>query len=444
MRGSNKTAKTLLILTNRRNQTTIERILLERLMPDLSRFRYRYARGFRRRELLAALLLLWAALGFGQATVRSIVCRSGNGNFDAEFRTGVRIHVGAARNEFATHSCAAKLTWDNQDLPIATGVAELDVDAFGADLGYGVPVAAFQIKKSDSDCCVDYRIYSLEKPPRLLRTLSGGDFFNASDTDLDGVVEIWTNDAAAVNGLERLTLGELDSAPIVVLRLVGGRLLNVSAEFQSYFDDEIATIRGKVSSRDLEDFKRSDGRLDATPTPESAGSMHHLRTVKIKVLEIVWAYLYSGREQDAWRSLSEMWPEADVDRIRALLIQAQEHGIQGQTEVLPAGYSQRKKKRAQIFDTTSGPRVARDLRPPRPILLELPPPSELQPSASSQVEMLLDLIVDSAGKVRSATTSGKGIDPERIKTAFTWKFIPAFKDGRAVASRGRIAVSPKQ
>jgi hypothetical protein len=49
-----------------------------------------------------------------------------------------------------------------------------------------MPMAAFQIKKSDSDCCVEYRIYSLEKPPRLRRSITGAGFFNASDIDLDG------------------------------------------------------------------------------------------------------------------------------------------------------------------------------------------------------------------------------------------------------------------
>jgi hypothetical protein len=43
--------------------------------------------------------------------------------------------------------------------------------------------------------------------------------------------------------------------------------------------------------------------------------MHRRRVTKIKVLEIVWAYLYSGREQQAWDALAEMWPSSDLDRI---------------------------------------------------------------------------------------------------------------------------------
>jgi hypothetical protein len=135
--------------------------------------------------------------------------------------------------------------------------------------------------------------------------------------DWDGRVEIWSNDAAAVNGFENLTLGELGSAPTVVLRFAHGRLLDAGTEFQSYFDDEIAKIRTGISSQDLKDFKNSDGRLAESQTPANADRLHRLRVAKIKVLEIVWAYLYSGREPDAWHSLAEMWPTADLDRGRS-------------------------------------------------------------------------------------------------------------------------------
>jgi len=39
-----------------------------------------------------------------------------------------------------------------------------------------------------------YKVYSLEKPPRLLPTITGGDWFSAADTKLEGRTEIWTSD----------------------------------------------------------------------------------------------------------------------------------------------------------------------------------------------------------------------------------------------------------
>jgi len=419
------------------------------LLPNIDRLRSR-------RQFAAAFVLcLCLTPCICQTQARSVLCREGIGVFDAEFRSGVRVHIGASRDggvaTLATRACAAKLGWEKQELAVANGARELDLDAFGVDLGDGVPVAAFQIKKSDAQCCVDYAIYSLEKPPRLLRTITGGDFFSASDRDLDGRVEIWANDAVGVDGFENLTLGELDSPPMVIFRFVRNQLLDVSAEFQSYFDDEIAGLRAWTQagthSQDVRDFRDSDGKLGENPTPGSADRLHRLRMAKIKILEIVWAYLYNGREQDAWRSLAGMWPPSDVDRIRAALVKAYGQGIRRQADGTSAGPPKGRKKQARIFDAISRPGASRKLEviPPAAILLELPPPSEIQSPAPAQ-ELFLDLVIDGAGKVRSAEPSGKmkWSDPERLKAALTWKFTPAFKDGRPVASRVRIAVSPKQ
>ena len=392
------------------------------------------------------LLLFSTATCFCQPPNQSILCRDGSGTFDARFRTGVTVHIGASKGgevALATRACAARLGWEKQELTVATNATQLDLDAFGVDFGDGVPSAAFQVKKSDNDCCAEYRIYSLEKPPRLLRTIGGGDAFRASDVDLDGRVEIWTSDAAAVNGFETLTLSELDAAPTVVLRLVRGQLEDVSAEFPSYFDDQVARIRQSLQPRDLQDFKNSDGRLAEAITPATADRLHRLRMTKVNVLEVIWALLYSGREQDAWQSLAEMWPRADADRIRSEILRVRGQGIHSQVNASSAG-PQGKKEHAQVFNAVS--RAAGnslEVTPPQAILLEFPPSSEQNADVGEQ---LLDLVIDAAGKVVSAHPAGatKSISPEKIAAASTWKFIPAFRDSRPVASLLRISVSPKQ
>ena len=148
-----------------------------------------------------------------------MVCRDGVGDFEAQYPTGVKVHVGASRNlELESRACDAALAWGDQTLSDRDRPPELDIDAFGVDLGLGAPVVAFQVKKSKADCCMEYQIYSLQAPPVLLRTITGGEFFSAADTDLDGRVEIWTDDAAAVDGFENLRLRDLDFAPPVILR----------------------------------------------------------------------------------------------------------------------------------------------------------------------------------------------------------------------------------
>ena len=95
---------------------------------------------------------------------------------------------------------------------------------------------------------MEYKIYSLRSPPTLLRTITGGEYFSAADTDLDGRVEIWTDDAAAVEGFENLRVSDLDFAPPVILRFDRGRLLDASSEFQESYDQKIAAVRAKLGS----------------------------------------------------------------------------------------------------------------------------------------------------------------------------------------------------
>src|SRR5579864_391738 len=300
-----------------------------------------------------------------------VLCRNGTGNFDAEFLGNEKVHVGAVKTgHLATRTCEAILRQADQTVVVATGVSEIDLDTFGTDLGTGGPVAAFQVKKLDSECCRSYQIYSLQKLPHLLRTLTGGSSYGAADVDLDGRVEIWTDDAAALHQFENLSLAELDFPPPVILRFEHNQLLDVSSEFQSYFDDRIAQQRAKLDPRALKDFKDSDGKIlpDLSAPPEH---MHRLRKTKIAVLEIIWSYLYSGREQQAWNALADLWPPKDAERIRAAIVSARNSGIRAQidgTQTNPA----KRKKHTEIYDVTTA-RPDSGVVPPQGIMLRQPP-----------------------------------------------------------------------
>jgi hypothetical protein len=115
---------------------------------------------------------------------------------------------------------------------------------------------------------------------------------------------------------------------------------------------------------------------------------------------------------------------------------------------LPRRSVQAKKKHAQIFDAVSraGPGNRPEVVPPKAILLQRPPLPEAQLRGQPEPELFLELIVDDAGKVRSAEPAAKmkSVDLQLLNAALTWKFIPAFKDGRPVVSHLRIAVSPRQ
>jgi hypothetical protein len=405
-------------------------------------------RALRVRALLSSIFFCVVS-SFCSSQTHDLVCINGSGKFEIKFTTGVTVSVGPAKTgALSRRVCNATLTWDNQDLQVVPEASQVDIDALGIDLGLNMPVVAFQVKKSDFDSGMAYHIYSLQKPPRLLRTITGGDFFSAADTDLDGHIEIWTGDTA-VDGFENLALSELDFAPTVVLRFQNHRLMDVSSEFRSHFDGQIAEVRARLDAHELTDFRNSDGKLPVM-SPLQGEQLHRLRVAKIKILEIVWAYLYSGREQEAWHALADLWPPADFDRVRASIVNAYTRGIHSQVDGVTPGSSRLHLKHpTYVYDATtdaegkpagSDPANLTADTKPKAILLRRPPPPDTQDALPKSEEMI-DLVIDAAGKVRSAKTVGAA-DKDLIAATADWKFIPAFRGGRAVASRMRLAVMP--
>jgi len=127
---------------------------------------------------------------------------------------------------------------------------------------------------------------------------------------------------------------------------------------------------------------------------------------------------------------------------------ARARGIRSHSDGTSAGPHRGKKRHAQIFDAVRKSESERKLEviPPKAILLRRPLISEIQQRALPESDALLELVIDASGKVRSAEPAGrvKWVAPDLINAALAWKFIPAFKDGRPVASRLRLAVSLRQ
>jgi len=434
-----------------------------------------------RASSLSALFCCLCAICAGQTSfatnpTRFLVCDKGVGSFLGSLpkgasSAGVTVSVGAARKDgFAARACQAKLTWSKRELVVAPDAAQADIDVMGADLGLGSLVVAFQLKASETDPQIRYEIYSLSKPPQLLRTITGEDYFSAADTLLDGSVEIWTTDAAPIRGFEGLPLDAFDSAPTVVLRFEKKKLIDVSSQFRPYFDREIETLHSQLDARQLSDFKQSDGEL----SNEHWMGIHQpqgLLPTKVKVLEIVWCYLYSGREQEARKTLAEMWPSSDLNRIRNAIVEAQARGLRAQVDgvshnVLPF----RQTQRADIYEGvgsdsgfSSPPQYDHYVHSehtdtaPLQILLRLLPPRNAEHWAATKQ---MELVVDEAGKVRSARIMTPLLDKDAVPEAANapdaefdtdwlaaaagWKYIPAFKLGRPKPFHYRLVVRRDQ
>jgi hypothetical protein len=124
-------------------------------------------------------------------------------------------------------------------------------------------------------------------------------------------------------------------------------------------------------------------------------------------------------------------------------MKARARGIHHEADDTSSGSSPRKKKQVRIFDMDKLSVAGRTsgIIPPKAIQLDLKPVAGGNPPD----HLLLDLVIDAAGKVRSAEAAETVTYPrDWIEMALAWKFIPAFRDGRAVASRLRVHVSPRQ
>jgi hypothetical protein len=176
--------------------------------------------------------------------------------------------------------------------------------------------------------------------------------------------------------------------------------------------------------------------------------------VKVKVLDIVWSYLYSGREQEALHSLAEMWPEADLDRIRAALLNQRARGIRSQLDGVSTAVPRGHESHAKIFDGTTtvsatpgltpkGAKTQVEIISPRAILMERPAPTTIFEEELADSETLLKLVIDSAGKVRSVEVMGNAqrADEGLIRSTSNWKFIPAYSADEPVASQIYLGVS---
>lgn len=423
-------------------------------------------RGVELGKVFAAVAILCGlpAILQGQTTGHSVVCNRGDGKFQAQFGTEITVYAGPSMSgDFERRSCDATIIWNKQVITVASDLPQVDIDALGIDVGLGIPVAAFQLQNKTSTL-MTYEIYSLQKAPHLLKKITGGDFFRSADTDMDGRVEIWAGDASALQGFDGLPLGVFEVAPMVVMRFEKNKLMDVSAEFQSNYDVEIDKLKQELSEQDLADFKNSDGKTLADGAL-SIARKDQLKLTKARVLELVWSYLYSDREQQAWVALGEMWPAKDAERARAAITAAREHGIRTQIDGTVANpANDESKKHAYVYDTPNSVEES-EISPtlqgsrggvsapmhqktqsnptsdtmPQAILLRLWAVEGEHPVFPQGGEML-DLVIDVAGKVDSIRPVGSDV-PGVMAASADWKFIPAFKSGRAVASRLRMAVS---
>ena len=180
----------------------------------------------------------------------------------------------------------------------------------GEDIfGNGNPSLILEGFSGGAHCCYTYMIADLSDAPLILSPVHNQTPFLVFKDTATKQFRILTSDGAFdyFDGLCHACA----PFPRVVLQATRSGLRDVSSQFVDQYDSDIALARARIGGEgEIRKFEMSDF-ADAKPV----------------VLEIVYSYLYSGREDEAWQTLDNMWPAADRERIKKLIIKTRATGL---------------------------------------------------------------------------------------------------------------------
>ena len=188
----------------------------------------------------------------------------------------------------------------------------------GTDInGDGKPELIVQGYSGGAHCCYTYRIINLTEGLPVVREIRNEVpvFFKNVES---GGVELRTGEGV----FDYFLVPHANSViPQLYLRLEGDRLVDLASEHIADYDRDIQKARSELTAPELEKLKKtnySQGMLfDQLPTVQ-------------KVLTIVLNYFYSGRQEEAWKALEEMWPPADQERVKNLILERHSRGLLSQ------------------------------------------------------------------------------------------------------------------
>ncbi|MGH9554761.1 MAG: hypothetical protein ACRD2Y_02970 [Terriglobales bacterium] len=270
-----------------------------------------------------AAILLFCLLALPLAAANR-ACVAGRGHAEKEF-SGFRVTIAPATAAEHARECHAAVLFPSGTAVYEAQGAEAAINPIsGKDVdGDGSPDAVLETMSVGA---FHYAVVSLAESPGLVRELVVSAPLIFEDLDGDGRIEIWARDYAFLDfdGLP----AAVAPAPRVVFRLKGATLTHVSQAFWGEYEKEIAEARGLISQDTLDDFLAVPVQGD-DKKPKELGPEEQRKITELKgiVLEIVLAYLYGGRGQEAWKALDDMWPATDKPRMRQMILKARTSGI---------------------------------------------------------------------------------------------------------------------
>lgn len=275
------------------------------------------------------------------ATALDRGCSQGVGEWTENLWDGYKIVIAAAPSG-APAQCQATLQSADGKVQFEVSGAEALVNPIsGSDInGDGKPDVVIETHRTAGQCCYTYSILTPGENPPLVRQITTTPELVFEDRDNNGKIEISTHDFAFV-GIEGLS--ESDSPrPLVVFRLRGNTLYNVSASYWPEYQREIEAAKAGLSRNAQEQLLgrntgATTGGGGSQPKERSPADEKDLADAKSIVLTMVVDYLYGGKGQDGWKIIQEMWTDRDKDRIRQAILLSRSRGVLGEVNRTGAG-----------------------------------------------------------------------------------------------------------
>lgn len=259
--------------------------------------------------ILLSLLLLPAA---GQARDLSRLCSAGEGKSTRPLWNMYQLRVYPARDK--ERACTAEIVAADGGVVFSRNENSFTWNAAtGQDVNADrAPDVVLEGYTGGAHCCWKYWIFSFSPDPMLVGELDNDEpvsFGLASK----GRIVLHTTEEAFNNfdGLCYACSPRVD----LYLTLQGDQFKDVTPEFIT--EVNLDAMRKRLNSVPLDRFRQLSSTQDLAVD---------LNETKAAVLNLVLGYLYSGREQEAWKVLEEDWPKSDAARIKQQILAARDKG----------------------------------------------------------------------------------------------------------------------
>lgn len=226
----------------------------------------------------------------------------------------------------AFQECRVQMRDAHQNIVFFVHEPELRLVTAGGDInGDGVPDLVFDGNSGGNAGDNTYYVISFGKNPGLLLKFGTGAVpAKSGRRDDSGHVTIQTWDGSFFMFDQMATA--FSPYPDVYLQIDGKRLVDISDKHKADYYKSIRSLRNKFTSADFARFRVIDQSWQESGEEEVASI----------VLKISLGFLYSGRESEAYKTIREMWPVFDQQRIWKSMLNARNKGILRQVSNRPA------------------------------------------------------------------------------------------------------------